>query len=164
MDRTSSRSRTTYVAIDKGFAYVAVILDAWSRRAVGYRSAARSTFARRSPRSTPRSNDGSPAWLRSPFRSRFAIRRAGLSGSLGSPPHPAGPGRLRPAGALINRRKRQKPSRLRAVLALLRPRTHRNTIKIGPKRNGHGEPPSFATLKQTRADPGIRVTLSELWY
>ena len=26
----------TYVAIPGGFAYVAVILDAWSRRAVGY--------------------------------------------------------------------------------------------------------------------------------
>jgi transposase InsO family protein len=26
----------TYVAINEGFAYVAVILDAWSRRAVGY--------------------------------------------------------------------------------------------------------------------------------
>ena len=26
----------TYVAIVEGFAYVAVILDAWSRRAVGY--------------------------------------------------------------------------------------------------------------------------------
>jgi len=37
----------TYVAIHEGFAYVAVILDAWSRRAVGYaiRLAARSTFA-----------------------------------------------------------------------------------------------------------------------
>jgi putative transposase len=35
----------TYVAIDEGFANVGVILDAWSRRAVGYRSAARSTFA-----------------------------------------------------------------------------------------------------------------------
>ena len=35
----------TYVAIIKGSAYVAVILDAWSRWAVGYaiRSAARST-------------------------------------------------------------------------------------------------------------------------
>lgn len=34
---TSSGPQTfTYVAIQEGFAYVAVILDAWSRRAVGY--------------------------------------------------------------------------------------------------------------------------------
>jgi hypothetical protein len=39
------RSTHPFIAIDEGFANVAAILDAWSRRAVGYRSAARSTFA-----------------------------------------------------------------------------------------------------------------------
>ena len=33
---TSFRSRHPYVAVREGFAYVAVILDAWSRRAIGY--------------------------------------------------------------------------------------------------------------------------------
>jgi putative transposase len=35
----------TYVAITAGFVYVAVILDGWSRRVVGYASAVRSTRA-----------------------------------------------------------------------------------------------------------------------
>ena len=80
--------------------------------------------------------------------------------------HPANLGRLRPAGPLINRRERQKPPRLGSVLALFRPRTNRNSIKIGPERNSHDEPPSFATLNQTQADSEIliQVTLPELWY
>ena len=63
-------SDITYVAIAVGFVYLAVILDAWSRRVVGYalsrsmpgrdgwsatRSAARSTRASSSPHSRPRS-------------------------------------------------------------------------------------------------------------
>ena len=35
----------TYVAIQEGFAYVAVILDTWSRRGIGYAIAVRSTSA-----------------------------------------------------------------------------------------------------------------------
>ncbi|HZZ21566.1 MAG TPA: hypothetical protein VFE60_02835, partial [Roseiarcus sp.] len=33
--------------------------------------------------------------------------------------------------------------------------THANSIKIGPERDSHGEPPSFATLNQTLADSEI---------
>ena len=69
--------------------------------------------------------------------------------------HPANPGRLRPTGSLINRRQRQKPPRLWSVLALPCPTPHANTIKIGPERDSHGEPPSFATLNQTLADSEI---------
>jgi hypothetical protein len=69
--------------------------------------------------------------------------------------HPANPGRLRPTGSLINRRQRQKPPRLWSVLALPCPTTHANSIKIGPERDSHGEPPSFATLNQTLADSEI---------
>ena len=70
----------TYVAILTSFVYVAVILDAWSRRVVGYAisrsidarltvAALKAAIARRKP----------PAWLRSPLRPRIAIRRTGLS-------------------------------------------------------------------------------------
>ena len=69
--------------------------------------------------------------------------------------HHANLGRLRPAGPLINHPKRQKPPSLWSVLALLRPRTNRNSIKIGPERDSHGEPPSFTTLNQNQADSGI---------
>jgi transposase InsO family protein len=40
----------TYVPIASGFAYVAIILDAWSRRVVGYPSVGRSTHALPLPR------------------------------------------------------------------------------------------------------------------
>jgi hypothetical protein len=62
--------------------------------------------------------------------------------------HPADLGRVGPAGAFIDRRKRQKPPRLRSVFALLRPGTNRNSIKIRPQRDSHGEPPSFANFNQ----------------
>ena len=68
--------------------------------------------------------------------------------------HAADLGRLRPGGPVINRRERQKPPRLRSVLAL-RPRTNRNSIKIRPERDSHGEPLSFATFNQNQADSGI---------
>src|SRR6185312_2926508 len=76
----------TYVAIREGFAYVAVILDAWSRRAIGYAisrsidvrltlAALNTAVERRKP---------PPGW-HSPQRPRFAIRRAGLSGGAAPP-------------------------------------------------------------------------------
>src|ERR1700688_5096041 len=61
--------------------------------------------------------------------------------------HPADPGRLRARRAFVYRRQRQKPTRLPPVLRSLGSRSHRLSIKIGTKRNGHGEPPSFAALK-----------------
>jgi len=75
----------TYVAVVEGFAYVAVILDAWSRRAVGYAisrsidvrltlAALNAAIERRRPPPgcVHHSDRGSP------------IRRSGLSGSLAS--------------------------------------------------------------------------------
>jgi len=66
--------------------------------------------------------------------------------------HAADLGRLRPRGAVIDRRQRQKPSSLRAVLGPLRRRSRRLRVKISPKRDGHGEPPSFAMLNHCAAD------------
>src|SRR6202034_2448116 len=81
----------TYVAVASGFVYVAVILDAWSRRVVGYSisrsidvrltlAALNAAIERRKP----------PPGCVHHTDSRFAIRCAGLSGSLAS----LQPGRL----------------------------------------------------------------------
>src|ERR1700722_2548851 len=80
--------------------------------------------------------------------------------------HPADPGRLRARRAFVNRCQSQKPPRLRAVLRSPRRRPHHLRIKISPKRNGHAEPPSFATVNQNPADSGSpnRVTPSEIRY
>jgi hypothetical protein len=56
-------------------------------------------------------------------------------------------GRLEPLGAIINRRKSKKPTRPSPVLRLPRYRAQACSIKISPKPNRHGEPPSFATLE-----------------
>ena len=73
-----------YVAIVEGFAYVAVILDAWSRRAVGYAISrsidVRLTLAALKARSAPQAS----SQLCPSLGSRFAIRRSGLSRSLAS--------------------------------------------------------------------------------
>jgi len=66
--------------------------------------------------------------------------------------HAAHLGRLRPRGAVIDRRQRQKPSSLRAVLGRLRRRSRRLRVKISPKSDGHGEPPSFAMFSHCAAD------------
>ena len=58
----------TYIAVTAGFVYVAVILDAWSRRVIGY------AISRGAVRATP-STLGSP-WRRSGLRSTAAHRRA----------------------------------------------------------------------------------------
>jgi putative transposase len=75
----------TYVAIREGFAYVAVILDAWSRRAIGYAISrsidVRLTLAALNSRRATKA----AARVHSPQRPRFAIRRAGLSGGAASP-------------------------------------------------------------------------------
>src|ERR1700734_899062 len=80
--------------------------------------------------------------------------------------HPADPGRLRAPRAFVNRRQSQKPPRLRPVLRSPCRRPHHLRIKISPERNGHGEPPSFATLNHNPADSGIpnRVNPSEIRY
>ena len=80
--------------------------------------------------------------------------------------HPADLRRLRARRAFVDRRQRQKPTRLRPVLRSLGGRPHHLCVKITPKRNGHGEPPSFAALNQTRNDSGIpgRVTPSGTGY
>src|ERR1019366_10780984 len=78
----------------------------------------------------------------------------------------ADPGRLRARRAVIDRRQRQKPPRLRTILHLFGDRPKLRRVKINPQRNRHGEPPSFALLNQTRAALGssVRVTISETWY
>ena len=74
----------TYVAIVEGFAYVAVILDAWSRQAVGYAISRSIDVRLTSPRSRPHPEPRASSRLCPPLGSRFAIRRSGLSGRLAS--------------------------------------------------------------------------------
>jgi hypothetical protein len=55
---------------------------------------------------------------------------------------------------------------LRAILRSFRGSSDHLRVKIGPKRNGHGEPPLFATLNHFATDLKIsmRVTFSEIRY
>ena len=73
----------TYVAVVEGFVYVAVILDAWSRRAVGY-AISRSIDVRLTLAALNAAIRGAKtsSGLHSPFRSRLAICRPSLSRSL----------------------------------------------------------------------------------
>src|ERR1700727_2284588 len=80
--------------------------------------------------------------------------------------HPADLRRLGAPRAFVNRRQSQKPPSLRPVLRTPCRSSHHLSVIIAPKRNGHGEPPLFATLNQNPADSGIpnQVTPSESWY
>src|SRR3984957_13629969 len=80
--------------------------------------------------------------------------------------HPADLRRLGAPRAFVNHRQSQKPPGLRPVLRTPCRSSHHLSVIIAPKRNGHGEPPLFATLNQNPADSGIpnRVTPSEIWY
>src|SRR4051794_8440776 len=79
---------------------------------------------------------------------------------------PADPSRLSAGRPVIDRGQGQKAPRLRAVLGRAGDRAQRMGIKVCPERNRHGEPPSFATLNQTRLKPTRpnRVTPSGTWY
>lgn len=78
----------TYVAIIGGFAYVAIILDAWSRRVVGY-AIGRSIEARLAVAALKGGGRATtPAdGLRPSFGSWIAIRVGDLPGAAGSPRH-----------------------------------------------------------------------------
>src|SRR5580693_2853305 len=80
--------------------------------------------------------------------------------------HTANLRRLGASCAFVNRRQSQKPPCWRAILRSFRGGPDHLRVKIGPKRNGHGEPPLFATLNHLAADSKIpnRVTLSGIWY
>src|SRR6201981_317520 len=80
--------------------------------------------------------------------------------------HPADRGCLGPPRPVIDGGQGQKPARLRRILRASCNGAQSLCVKISPQRDRHGEPPSFATLNQIRALPGIpqRVTLSETWY
>src|ERR1700729_2409602 len=80
--------------------------------------------------------------------------------------HTANLRRLGASCALVNRRQSQKPPCLRTILRSFRGSPDHLRVKIGPKRNGHGDPPLFATLNHVPTDLKIpvRVTLSEIWY
>jgi putative transposase len=67
----------TYVAISGGFIYLAAILDAWSRKVVGY-AISRSMDARIAAAAL-KAEPGSAQGLYSPFRSWVAIRFRGVS-------------------------------------------------------------------------------------
>ena len=76
----------TYVAIPGGFVYLAAILDAWSRKVVGY-AISRSMDARiavAALKAAIRSRSRRQG-LHSPFRSRIAIRVGGVSRAAGRP-------------------------------------------------------------------------------
>jgi hypothetical protein len=57
----------------------------------------------------------------------------------------------RPCRAVVDGRQSQMPPRLRAILGPLRRGPCRLCVVVSPESNGHGEPPSFATLNKTRA-------------
>src|SRR5690348_10452698 len=79
---------------------------------------------------------------------------------------PADPGRLRAACPLIDGGQRQQAPRLWVILGLTRDRAQGGGVEVSAERNRHGEPPSFATLNQTRLKPvkPKRVTPSGTWY
>jgi putative transposase len=88
----------TYVAIVEGFAYVAVILDAWSRRAVGYAisrsidvrltlAALKAAIEFRKPApGCIRHSDRGSQYAAQAYRE--ALLRCGLAGSMGPPRQP----------------------------------------------------------------------------
>lgn len=65
--------------------------------------------------------------------------------------HTAGRGRLRAARTVIDRSQRQKTAGLACVLAPSGSGPQLLGLEIAPQRDRHGEPPSFATLNQTRS-------------
>ena len=79
---------------------------------------------------------------------------------------PADPSGFGPARPVLDRRQSQETPRLWAILALAGHRAKAIGVEVAPKRNRHGEPPSFATLNQTRPKPTRpkRVTPSGTWY
>src|SRR4051812_40593153 len=79
---------------------------------------------------------------------------------------PANPSRLRAACPVIDRGQGQQPSGLRAILGLTGNPTQCGGIEVRGERTRHGDPPSFATLNQTRLKPTRpkRVTPSRTWY
>src|SRR5437879_5765568 len=82
----------TYIAIATGFVYLAAILDAWSRRVVGYAIGKRidARLALGACRA-PSRHRGAPtaSRLHPPLRPRFAVRCGGLS-SRARPARPQG--------------------------------------------------------------------------
>ena len=78
-------SDITYVAIATGFVYVAVVLDAWSRRVVGY-AISRSIDVRLTLAALKAAIDNRkpPPGMRTSLRSRLAIRCPALSRCFGS--------------------------------------------------------------------------------
>jgi hypothetical protein len=79
---------------------------------------------------------------------------------------PANPGRLGAGRPLIDGGQRQQPSGLRAILGRASDRAQGGGVEVRAERNRHGEPPSFATLNQTRLKPvkPKRVTPFGTWY
>src|SRR6266566_1768451 len=80
--------------------------------------------------------------------------------------HPADRRRLGPPRTVIDGGQGQKTARLRRILPTPGNGAQARRIKITPLLVRHRQPPSFATLNQIRAAPGIpqRGTLSETWY
>ena len=66
---------------------------------------------------------------------------------------PTNPGGLGAGRALVDRGQSQQAACLWAVLALAGHRAKGSGAEVSPERNRHGEPPSFATLNQTRPTP-----------
>jgi hypothetical protein len=80
--------------------------------------------------------------------------------------HSANLGGLGSGCPIVDCRKRQEPACLCRILGRASGGAKESLIKISPKRDRHGELPTFATLNQTDAASGkpLRVKVSGTWY
>jgi len=96
-----------------------------------------------------------PGWLPRRFAVDQAVRAVRVELHHPIPDDlQADPAELRRFGSrrpVVNRRQRQKSSRLRTILRSLGGGPRYLRIKISPKRYGNGEPPSFANVESNQS-------------
>src|SRR5260370_17911514 len=114
-------------------------MNGWNRAALDDRS------ERRPMRVVQPGRLSGPLAVDQPFRSAGVELHHPVANDLQR--HPADLRRLRACRAVVNRRQPQNPPPLRPILRSLGRGPHHLRVKIAPKRNGHGEPPLFATLE-----------------
>jgi hypothetical protein len=107
-----------------------------------------------------------PAAARRPDRRRLAFRSVVIAGGVLIVFAIGGMKLLRLLQVGMPAFEGQKTARLRRILRTPCNGAQERRINTSPQQDRHGEPPSFATLNQICAVPGIpqRVTLSETWH